>query len=162
VPGMQVSALARFALPPRERVPCQQRHPEGASRPLAAPAEKLGIEAASPAGQVAGIERFGPPTQLLAPRGIERGLAEQSVRQRADVQASSTHDDRPASSGAGLGDPSRGVARESSCAVTLSRRYQIESAVRNARSRRAIGLRGTDIEAAIDLAGVGGGARDWR
>src|SRR2546426_12016070 len=110
------------------------------------------------------LERCGPIAQLHAPLLIEGRLAKQSIRQRADVQPCAAHDDwlaaPPAPSRSTcFRNPARGIAREPSRAVTLPGGYEIQASMRDARPRLTIRFGGTDVEAAIDLAGV---CRDHR
>src|SRR5438045_5973453 len=55
----------------------------------------------------------------------------------------------------GFRDPTGGVAREASSAVTLANIDQVEPAMRHPRERGAIGFRGADVESSVDLPSIG-------
>src|SRR6185436_10467237 len=82
-------------------------------------------------------------------------LVEQSIGERANVEAGAAHYHRTPSVGATLRDPFRRIAREPPRTVALTGLEQIQPAMRHPRHDVRARLGGPDVETAIELAGVG-------
>src|SRR5207247_9456780 len=112
VPRPHRPGRARVLLPPAQSSPGEQRDFDGPTRPLPPTAREPSVETRGPMGKPRRREVRRPGTQPLAPRGVERRLLEQALRQRAYVQPGPAADPRPAAAAADLPEPLRGVARE--------------------------------------------------
>src|SRR5437773_4775380 len=160
VPRPHRPGRARVLLPPAQSSPGEQRNFDGPTRPLPPTAPEPAVEARGPMGEPRRREVRRPGAQPLAPRGVERRLVEQALRQGAYVQPGPADDHRLAAAAADLPEPVRGVAREAACTVALPRLDDIETQVRHAGQQRAGRLRGADVQSPVHLTGVGGDDAD--
>ena len=97
----------------------------------------------------------GPGAQALAALQVERRLAEQTLRQRPDVEARAADDEGLAPFSPDAGEPDGRVSREPPGAVARPRFDQIDPDVGDAGQERRVGLRRADIETAVHLPRVG-------
>src|SRR5947207_12439508 len=119
VPRPHRPGRARVLLPPGQSSPGEQRDFDGPTRPLPPTAREPSVETRGPMGKPRRREVRRPGTQPLAPRGVERRLVEQALRQRAYVQPGPADDHRLAAAAADLPEPLRGVAREAARTLAL-------------------------------------------
>src|SRR2546427_4561623 len=111
VPRPHDPGLAPLTLPPAQRPTGEQRPLDHAPRPLAPAAREPPVEPRRPMRESRDGQPLPPGPQSLAPRRVERRLAEQPLRQRPHVEPGSTDHDRLASVGPDARAPTAGIAR---------------------------------------------------
>src|SRR5438876_5314566 len=155
VPRSHNPGLARLALPPAQRPTAEQRHLDRARRALASAAREPPVEPRRPMGESRGGQPLTPDPESLAPRRVERRLAEQPLRQCSHVEPGSTDDDRFAPAGPDAPQPTGSIACEPSRAVALPRLDQVEAEVGNPRLQLGRRLCRADVEPAVYLPRIG-------
>ena len=95
VPGIDRALRSRRRAASGERLTGEQRDLDGAGGALSPAAAKSGIETAGPAHQLERLESARSRRPARAARaGSSARLAEQSLRERADIEPGSSHHDR--------------------------------------------------------------------